>query len=69
MGLAKYAEDNWEIICDRFYMKGESVPPEPYFYQPAVKLSQKAENSRNKNSFAEMFAGESCFSFLREEDF
>lgn len=60
MGWAKYAEDNYDAFLERQALKGGKEETVIYnFSRPTVEKIKPKEES----NFAEMFDGESCFSF------
>ncbi|MEE1504182.1 MAG: hypothetical protein UGF89_08085 [Acutalibacteraceae bacterium] len=60
MGWAKYAEDNYDAFVERQTLKGGTDETALYsFLRPTVEKV----NPKEKSNFAEMFTGESYFSF------
>lgn len=64
MGWSKTAEDNYEILCERLTMKGDDYNYTAWCCSPQAETNTQTKIiSNNENSFADMFKGESCFSF------
>ena len=60
MGWAKYAEDNYNIYLEREAIKDSIFQPAVYSNYEVNTI--KKTQIKKESNFAEMFAGESCFS-------